>query len=130
MKAKSLMVQTYSVHPGIVRTDLFKNTLIGQYKWLTFAWKVIIISYWNIIESCYCYCLIHIITCSLQTPEEGARSIVYAAVNKEIENKGGIFISNCKESSLPQRALVEETQKKLFQISLNQVQLDDFFQYL
>jgi len=71
--------------------------------------------------------LIHI---SLQTPEEGARSIVYAAVNKEIENKGGIFISNCKESPLPQQALIEETQKKLFQISLNQAQLDDFFQHL
>lgn len=39
---KSLNVLVYSVHPGIVRTDLFKNTILGRNKWLMMAWKVTI----------------------------------------------------------------------------------------
>jgi len=42
LKDKSLNILVYSVHPGIVRTDLFKNTYLGNKKWLMAAWKVTI----------------------------------------------------------------------------------------
>lgn len=66
----------------------------------------------------------------LQTPDQGAISIIYAALNKDIERKGGIYISNCKEAALPPLALEEQIRKKLFELSLKQVRLNDFFQHL
>ncbi|XP_072756155.1 retinol dehydrogenase 12 [Anoplolepis gracilipes] len=100
---KLLNVLVYSVHPGIVKTELFKNTLMGKNKWMMFKWK---------------------------TPDQGATSIIYAALNKDIERKGGIYISNCKEAAIPSLALEEQIRKQLFELSLKQVQLNDFFQYL
>ena len=100
---KSLNVLVYSVHPGIVSTDLFKDTILGKNKWLMFVWK---------------------------TPEQGALPVIYTALNKDIEKKGGIYISNCKESALPSVALEEQIQKQLFELSLKQVRLNDFFQHL
>ncbi|XP_029170063.1 dehydrogenase/reductase SDR family member on chromosome X-like [Nylanderia fulva] len=97
---KSLNVLVYCVHPGIVNTDLFKDTILGRYRWLMMGWK---------------------------TPEQGAIPIIYAALNKDIERKGGIYISNCKEYALPSAALKEKIQKQLFEFSLKQVRLSDFF---
>ncbi|XP_011646895.1 dehydrogenase/reductase SDR family member on chromosome X-like isoform X1 [Pogonomyrmex barbatus] len=99
----SLNVLVYSVHPGIVKTDLFKETILGNKKWAMAAWK---------------------------TSDQGATSIIYAAINKDIEKKGGIFISNCIELTVPLLAHDERVQKRLFELSLEQVQLKDFFQYL
>ncbi|XP_029674607.1 dehydrogenase/reductase SDR family member on chromosome X-like isoform X2 [Formica exsecta] len=90
---KSLNVLVYSVHPGIVKTDLFKDTILGRNKWFMMAWK---------------------------TPDQGAISIIYAALNKDIERKGGIYISNCKEAALPPLALEEQIRKQLFELSLKQ----------
>ncbi|XP_070150160.1 polyprenol dehydrogenase isoform X2 [Polyergus mexicanus] len=100
---KSLNMLVYSVHPGIVKTDLFKDTVLGRKKWLMMAWK---------------------------TPEQGAISIIYAALSKDIERKGGIYISNCKEAALPTLALEEQIRKQLFELSLKQVRLNNFFQHL
>jgi len=100
---RSLNVLVYSVHPGIVRTDLFKETILGNCKWLTLGWKA---------------------------PDRGATPVIYAAVNEDIEKKGGIYISNCKEIALPPLALEEKIQKRLFELSLKQAQLKDFFEYL
>ncbi|KAL0111887.1 hypothetical protein PUN28_013236 [Cardiocondyla obscurior] len=103
LNEKSLNILVYAVHPGIVRTDLFKNTLIGNNKWMMAAWK---------------------------TPDKGATPIVYATVSTDIETKGGIYISNCRELAVPSLALDKEIQKQLFELSLKQVHLENFFQYL
>lgn len=66
----------------------------------------------------------------MQTPDRGATPIMYAAVSKDIEKKGGIFISNCKETAPPPLALDEKVQERLFKLSLKQVHLKDYFQYL
>ncbi|XP_012522301.2 dehydrogenase/reductase SDR family member on chromosome X [Monomorium pharaonis] len=100
---KSLNISVHSVHPGIVRTDLFKDTLLGNYKFLMAAWK---------------------------TPDQGATPIIYAAINKDIEKKTGTYISNCKEIPVPSLALKEEIQERLFELSLKQAHLKNFFQHL
>lgn len=66
----------------------------------------------------------------LQTPDKGAIPIIYAALNKDIEKKSGIYISNCKEAVPPPLALEEKVRKQLFELSLKQVHLKDFFQHL
>ncbi|XP_015603425.1 dehydrogenase/reductase SDR family member on chromosome X [Cephus cinctus] len=102
---KQLHIKTYAVHPGIVNTDLFNDTLLSKY----FKWLLPLI---------------------FKTPTEGATPIVYAAVSKSVEERGGIYISNCKES--PVNPLVSDASilDRLFELSLKQVRLNDFFQEL
>ncbi|XP_077264922.1 polyprenol dehydrogenase [Temnothorax americanus] len=103
-KDKSLNVLVYSVHPGVVRTDLFNEyALLANNKWLMTMWK---------------------------TPDRGATTIIYAAMSKDVERKGGIYISNCKEFAVPPLALKEEIQERLLELSLKQAHLKDLFQYL
>ncbi|EFN84835.1 retinol dehydrogenase 12 [Harpegnathos saltator] len=100
---RSLNVRIYSVHPGIVKTDLFNNSYLSKVKLLMIGFK---------------------------TPEQGAIPIVYTAINKDIGMRGGLYINNCKESSILPKALEPKTQEQLFDLSLKQAQLNDFFQYL
>lgn len=102
LKCRSLNVLVYCVHPGIVKTDLFKGTILNN-KWLTTTWK---------------------------TPDQGATPVIYAAVSKDIEKKGGLYISNCKELATPPLARRKDIQQQLFELSLKQVHLKKFFQYL
>ncbi|XP_003701517.3 retinol dehydrogenase 12-like isoform X1 [Megachile rotundata] len=104
LKEKEYCVQTYSAHPGIVYTEIFENNLL---------WKVKLV-----------------IRLFMKSPRQGATSIVYAAVNKEVENYGGIYIGNCRSSPPHSDVSNLHIQKQLFELSLQQVQLGDFFQYV
>ncbi|XP_032683277.1 retinol dehydrogenase 12-like isoform X1 [Odontomachus brunneus] len=100
---RSLNIRIYSVHPGIVKTDLFNNSYVSKVKLLMIGFK---------------------------TPEQGAIPIVYTAVNKDIEKKGVLYISNCRENAVLPVVLDTKIQQQLFNLSLKQAQLNDFFQYL
>lgn len=104
LEERQYYVQTYSVHPGVVYTELFVNS---------FIWKV------RTLFGRF-----------IKTPREGAISIVYAAVNKAVENCGGIYINNCRSSPAHPDASNLLIQKQLIEMSLQQVQLSDFFQYV
>ncbi|KAK2584742.1 hypothetical protein KPH14_007073 [Odynerus spinipes] len=99
-----LKIQIYSIHPGIVATELFQHTHL------------------NVLRPMLNYLL--------KTPEQGATPIVYAAVSEEVKERGGIYISNCKEESVLSLAYDKSIQEQLLRLSLDQVQLNDFFQYL
>ncbi|XP_043668793.1 dehydrogenase/reductase SDR family member on chromosome X-like [Vespula pensylvanica] len=103
-KEKQLGIQVYAVHPGIVNTDLFQHSYIYKMKFLN---KYIV-----------------------KSPEQGAMAIIYAATNDKIKEHGGIYINNCKETKVNPIAFDKSVQEKLFHLSLEQVQLKDFFQYV
>lgn len=130
LKDKSLNILVSCVHPGIVNTDLFKETMLGSNKWLMFTWKVIIYINFFLILLYYYQLFIAVIICLLQTPDQAATSVIHPAVSKDIERKGGKYFSNCKEIAIPPLALEEEVQERLFELSLKQTHLKDFFQYL
>ncbi|XP_076760480.1 retinol dehydrogenase 11 [Xylocopa sonorina] len=104
LKEKKYYVQVYSVHPGVVVTGLFDHYYIWRYK-----------SLWQYL---------------FKTPRQGATSVVYAAVNEAVENRGGTYIKNCRPALVNPDALNFSIQKKLLELSLQQVQLNDFFQYV
>lgn len=104
LNEKEYPVQVYSVHPGLVFTELF----IHSYVWRC---KLLFQSFFK-------------------TPKQGTISIAYAAVNENVENSGGIYINNCRPSPVHPDALSVSIQTKLFDLSLQQVQLSDFFQYV
>lgn len=101
---KHLDINVYSIHPGLVATDLFQHYYPKRLKPVT--------------------------QFLLKNPEQGATSIVYAAVSEQMKNCSGIYISNCKEEPINSVASNKSSQERLFQLSLDQVQLKDFFQYL
>ncbi|XP_072947843.1 retinol dehydrogenase 11-like [Epargyreus clarus] len=84
-------VKCYSVHPGIVDTDLFEHSNFKKFPWLKKMF--------------------------FKTPEKGAVSILYACFDKEIEDRGGLYISNCKEGFSNRFSKNAEHQKKLFELS-------------
>ncbi|CAK9825962.1 Dehydrogenase/reductase SDR family member on chromosome X [Anthophora retusa] len=104
LTAKQFHVQTYSVHPGVVLTELFSYSYIWKLK--------LLLEYF------------------FKTPRQGAISIAYAAVNKAVENHGGVYISNCRPCKSHPDALNLSIQQKLLELSLQQVQLNDFFQHI
>lgn len=59
---------------------------------------------------------------------QGATPIVFAAVNKTIEDKGGIYVADCLETSVNPQALDSSVRDRLFKLSLEQVKLKDFFE--
>lgn len=70
------------------------------------------------------------VTLLSQTAHQGAIPVTYATISKDIERKGGVYISNCKEMTVPSLALEEEVRERLFELSLKQIHLENFFQYL
>lgn len=84
-------VKFYSVHPGIVDTDLFEHTNFHKLPWLK---KIF-----------------------FKTPEKGATPILYACFNEQIVEKGGLYISNCGEGISNSFSKNIDHQKRLFDIS-------------
>ncbi|KAK0167577.1 hypothetical protein PV327_004956 [Microctonus hyperodae] len=101
---KEFPIKIYAVHPGIVNTDLFEHTSIQKLRLFK-----------NIF---------------FKSPEKGATTTVYVAVNEEVENHGGSYFSNCLETAVNPIANDVVIQEKLLHLSLEQTSLTDFFQYL
>ncbi|XP_047534458.1 retinol dehydrogenase 12-like [Vanessa atalanta] len=99
LEDKDCPVKCYSVHPGIVDTDLFEKTNFSSLPWLR--------------------------RMLFKTPEKGAVSILYACFNKDILAKGGLYISNCKEGFSNRFSKNEKHQEKLFQLSCDLVGIQE-----
>ncbi|XP_049874630.1 retinol dehydrogenase 11-like [Pectinophora gossypiella] len=93
-------VKSYAVHPGIVDTDLFEKTLFRQ----MFPWAMKLF---------------------FKTPEKGAISILHACFNKELGEKGGLYISNCIEGISNRFSKNTDHQKRLFELSCKLVDLNE-----
>lgn len=90
----------HSVHPGIVNTDLFENSGSAYFPWIRkFIYK---------------------------TPEEGARTILYAATSPKVEDQSGTYLSNCNEASYHKAADDEDECKKLFDFTCNLLKIENF----
>ena len=63
----------YTLHPGGVKTDLFKN------------FKP------NACITCGMKCLLCCIGCCLKTPEDGALTTIHCAVREGIEEQSGLY---------------------------------------
>jgi NAD(P)-dependent dehydrogenase (short-subunit alcohol dehydrogenase family) len=68
-KERGLHIQSHSLHPGVVNTDIFENSSTSYIPWFR--------------------------QLLFKTPEEGSRTIVYAAIHPKLEGKGGTYFSNC-----------------------------------
>ena len=94
-------VTAYSLHPGVVRTELGRYFVDLHGKWYR-------------IVGILMYPLIWLI---FKTPKQGAQTTIYCAVDEEIKDKSGRYYSDCKEKPLLEHARHDEDGEKLWKIS-------------
>lgn len=93
-------VTVYSLHPGAVKTDIFKNLL----PWI----QTIVYTFINLF---------------FKTPKEGAQTSIYCCVSEDLENVTGKYYIDCKEFKynkvVDDDDLVESVWKKSIQLTSN-----------
>ncbi|XP_013196184.2 retinol dehydrogenase 13 [Amyelois transitella] len=98
-------VNTYSLHPGVIKTELgrhFDKTLFP------FARTLFGFIFGPFIKS----------------PELGAQTTIYCAVDEKCANETGLYYSDCQVTTPSQMALDDENAKKLWGLSEKLVGLD------
>ncbi|KAF2897601.1 hypothetical protein ILUMI_08570 [Ignelater luminosus] len=94
-------VETYSIHPGAVKTEFFKNmSSTASRKVFETAAKMF-----------------------YKTAEEGAQTSIYASVSKDVIGKSGEYFADCKKNRKPRAARDKELAKKLWEKSEEFVKL-------
>ncbi|XP_056647301.1 retinol dehydrogenase 12-like [Diorhabda sublineata] len=100
-------VNVYSVHPGCVKTDLGRH-VAKQFYIPGLLW---------LVETATSYIF--------KTPEQGAQTQIYCSVDEKCANESGLYYSDCKIIKSSAAAQNEEMAKKLWNISLKMVGLEE-----
>lgn len=96
-------VTTYSLHPGVIRTELGRHL----FPTLSFLLKIIVIPFMMLIKS----------------PWEGAQTTIYCAVEESIANDSGLYYSDCAAKTPAPQAQDDAAAKKLWDLSASMVGL-------
>uniref|UniRef100_A0A1Y1LD96 Retinol dehydrogenase 11 n=2 Tax=Photinus pyralis TaxID=7054 RepID=A0A1Y1LD96_PHOPY len=91
---KNCGVTANSLHPGIIYTDLLRDT--------------------NTLVKCL-YQILSFLT--LKTVEEGAQTSIYVSLSREIENVSGEYFVNCGIGYMPRLARDENLAKRVWNLS-------------
>ncbi|XP_055703436.1 dehydrogenase/reductase SDR family member on chromosome X [Phlebotomus papatasi] len=97
---RQLPVQVHAVHPGVVDTDLFVHTSSTVIPWFKKA--------------------------LFKNPEQGSRTVVYAAISPKLEGKGGSYLSNCRLHRTHPMAKDAKECEKLFDYTREMLKIEDF----
>ncbi|CAN9499290.1 unnamed protein product [Ophioblennius macclurei] len=102
-KLQGTGVTTYSLHPGVIRTEL------GRHFWPTIPlWRRVVFTP-----------LVYLI----KTPTEGAQTTIYCAVEESLKDESGLYYSDCAPKTAAPQALDDEAAKKLWDLSASMVGL-------
>ena len=97
LKEKGKNISVYSLHPGVINTNLFQQ-FDQTYGVL---WKCAWIVIWPFVKS----------------SKEGAQTTIFCTVEESIANDTGKYYSDCKEITPSPQAMDEITANKLWQLS-------------
>ena len=100
-KLKDTGVTVYSLHPGVVYTEM------GRY----------IVEKYGVIVKILIFFLQPLIWLFFKTPQQGAQTTIYCAVDEQLKNISGHYYSDCKEKPLLPHASNEKDAEKLWKIS-------------
>ncbi|XP_065584140.1 dehydrogenase/reductase SDR family member on chromosome X-like isoform X1 [Artemia franciscana] len=94
-------VKVYVLHPGVIKTDLYKQTWYAQAARSASGWM-------------------------FKTPEQGAERSIYCALSPDAESLSGHYFENCKSTRALEIAYNEELQKNLFDKSCELLGIKEF----
>ncbi|CAB1448113.1 unnamed protein product [Pleuronectes platessa] len=103
VRLKGTGVTVYSLHPGVIRTEL------GRHIFPTLSLLVRIIA--------------KPLTMLLKTPWEGAQTTIHCAVDESLADVSGLYYSDCAPRTAAPQALDDATAKKLWDLSASMVGL-------
>ncbi|XP_072023833.1 retinol dehydrogenase 11-like [Amphiura filiformis] len=101
-------VTSYAVHPGAVETELSRN-LPSAYPIMFFLLRLASPIIWLL----------------LKTPVQGAQTNIYCAVDESLRDVSGKYYSDCTEKETGKEANDEAAAKRLWDVSVKLVGLDD-----
>uniref|UniRef100_A0A2M4DM74 Putative dehydrogenase with different specificities related to short-chain alcohol dehydrogenase n=1 Tax=Anopheles darlingi TaxID=43151 RepID=A0A2M4DM74_ANODA len=96
-----LPILSNSLHPGVVNTDLFEHSSTNYIPWVR--------------------------ALLFKSPEEGSRTVVYAAISPKLESQGGCYVSNCREAGAHRHWKNSVQCEKLFNLTCDKLGITDFF---
>lgn len=99
-------MNVYALHPGAVNTELIRHTTT-TYKTLGCLYN-------------------HFGKCFFKTPIEGAQTTIYCAIDEKAGTETGLYYADCKPHTPSSNAQNMETAKKLWDVSLELVGLQDY----
>lgn len=102
-KGEGSGVNAYALHPGVINTELGRH-LQDTFGPLVMLWKVAMPF--------------------IKTPESGANTTIYCAVDESIADHNGRYYSDCKEKQTAPQAENIEDAKKLWEVSEQLVNLN------
>lgn len=100
-------ISVLSLHPGAVITELTRYTGESLFFLIPYLWDIL-------------YPVIRVI---LKTAEEGAQTTIYCAVDENIVQYNGCYMSDCKPKKPSEEARSQENATKLWDISCKMVGL-------
>lgn len=63
---------------------------------------------------------------NIQTPAQGAETIIHACLAPDLEGCGGSYLSNCQETAVNPKASSKEVQNKLWSVMLSCIEAEKF----
>ncbi|KAF5276018.1 hypothetical protein FQA39_LY00814 [Lamprigera yunnana] len=101
-------VTVYSLHPGVITTDLGRHLDNTIFKGFRFLWGMLFKPF-------------------MKSPEQGAQTTIHCAVSEEAGKETGLFYAECKVEKLKDMANNKEDAIKLWESSVKLVQLEETY---
>lgn len=96
-------VTVYSLHPGVIRTELGRHFFPALPMWK----RMILACFLTLVKNC----------------REGAQTTIYCAVDESLANVSGLYYSDCAPKTPAPQALDDAAAKKLWDLSASLVGL-------
>lgn len=106
-RLQGTQVTSFSLHPGSVRTELLRYTDQSLFRYVSSLINIFYPFYWVITKSSF----------------EGAQTTIHCSVSDEVLKHNGSYFSDCKPTKAKKWATNEENAKRLWDLSLNMVNL-------
>ncbi|XP_076261461.1 retinol dehydrogenase 11-like [Rhynchophorus ferrugineus] len=98
-------INVYSLHPGVIKTELGRHLQETYGSALMFVWRLF--------------------SWAIKTPEQGAQTTIYCSVDEKCANESGLYYSDCAVKTPSKAAQNSEDAEKLWVESLKLVGLPD-----
>ncbi|XP_045454248.1 retinol dehydrogenase 13-like [Melitaea cinxia] len=100
-------VNTYCLHPGVIRTELGRHLDSVLFKGSRRMIGLVLYPF-------------------MKTPEQGAQTNIYCSVDEKCANETGLYYCDCAVTNPDRKALNDEYAKKLWEKSVEFVKLGDY----
>ncbi|KAF5284300.1 hypothetical protein FQA39_LY04593 [Lamprigera yunnana] len=92
-------VTTYALHPGVIRTKLWRHIDNSVFRGATWVFN-------------------NVIGLFIKNQVEGAQTIIYCAVDEDLSNESGLYYAECEVKDSSSKSKNDETARNLWEISL------------